>query len=138
MRQLIIHTNDEGGVSITIPTPEYLEIYTIEDVKAKDTPDHSIIINESELPTEDRDFFNAWVLNENNTVTVDIAKARNIQMNKLNYDAAGQARIRSTNTSIGLPNTPSDEEWLALLNSKRTSISNATTTAQLREITLDS
>jgi hypothetical protein len=61
MAQVIIHTNDNGSLSVTYPTPEFLETNTIEDVLAKDCPDHAIIIDESQLPTE-QEYFNAWEL----------------------------------------------------------------------------
>ena len=138
MRKVIIYTNETGGVSVTYPTPEFLETNTIEDVKQKDTPNHSIIVNESILPNEDNDFFDAWILNSDDTVSVDITKAKTIQLIKLNTAAVNEAKTRTANTAIGLINTPSDSEWIVMLNSKRTAISNATTTAQLRTITLDS
>ena len=59
MSQVIIHTNENGNVTVTYPTAEYLENHTIEDVLAKDCPDHSFIIDESELPT-DNTYFDAW------------------------------------------------------------------------------
>ena len=40
--QVIIHTNDNGGVSVCIPTGEL----SIEEVKAKDTPAGSIIVDQ--------------------------------------------------------------------------------------------
>jgi len=59
MAQVIVHTNENGNVTLTIPAPEYLIDHTIEEVKAKDTPEHSIIIDDSELPESD-EFFDAW------------------------------------------------------------------------------
>jgi hypothetical protein len=138
MTKVIIHTNENGGVSVTYPSPEFLETNTIHDVKEKDTPEHSIIVDESILPNDDNDFFNAWVLNSDDTVSVDINRAKTVQLNKLNTAALIQAQSRNANTAIGLTNTPSDEDWITMLNSKRTAISSATTTAQLRAITLDS
>jgi hypothetical protein len=57
MTQAIIFTNDNGGVSVCIPTGEL----SIEVVQAKDTPVGSIIIDTADLPTEN-EFFNAWEL----------------------------------------------------------------------------
>ena len=62
MAQVIIHANENGSVSLTIPTPEFLENNTIEDVLAKDCPDHAIIIDEAELPQGEDEYFNAWEL----------------------------------------------------------------------------
>jgi hypothetical protein len=57
--QVIIHENENGGVSVTVPTGEI----SIEAVKAKDTPGHSIIVDSETLPNSDNDFFDAWELN---------------------------------------------------------------------------
>jgi hypothetical protein len=74
MTQVIIHTNENGGVSVTYPTGEL----PINEVLAKDCPEGAIIVNDSELPTEDFDF---WILN-NGVVTVDTAKKAAIQVAK--------------------------------------------------------
>lgn len=61
MNQRIIYPNDDGGVSILTPTPEYLETHTIEELAAKDVPAGKPyqIVDVSEIP-EDRTFRNAW------------------------------------------------------------------------------
>jgi hypothetical protein len=61
MNQRIIYPNDDGGVSILIPTPEYLETHTIEELAAKDVPAGKPfqIVDVSDIP-EDRTFRNAW------------------------------------------------------------------------------
>ena len=71
--QVIIFTNDLGGVSLCVPTGEL----DIETVKAKDTPSHSIIVDSFALPEADNDFFNAWELH-GNTVSVNLDKAKAI------------------------------------------------------------
>jgi hypothetical protein len=61
MDKRIIYPNDNGGVSILIPTPEYLEEHTIEELAAKDVPAGKPfkIVDVSDIPT-DRTFRNAW------------------------------------------------------------------------------
>ncbi len=61
MNQRIIFPNDEGGVSILIPTPEYLTEHTIEELAAKDVPAGKPykIVDVSDIPS-DRTFRNAW------------------------------------------------------------------------------
>jgi hypothetical protein len=61
MIQRIIYPNDDGGVSILIPTPEYLETHTIEELAAKDVPAGKPyqIVDVADIPT-DRTFRNAW------------------------------------------------------------------------------
>jgi len=65
MNQRIIYPNDDGGVSILIPTPEYLEEHTIEELAAKDVPAGKPyqIVDVSDIPT-DRTFRNAWEYQE--------------------------------------------------------------------------
>ena len=78
MAQVIIFTNDNGGVSVCVPTGEL----DINAVKAKDTPSHSIIVQDSELPQADNDFFDAWELT-NGVVSVNLDKAKNITKKRL-------------------------------------------------------
>jgi hypothetical protein len=78
MAQVIIFTNDNGGVSVCIPTGE-LDINT---VKAKDTPNHSIIVDATALPEADNDFFNAWELADG-VVAVNLTKAKEITKARL-------------------------------------------------------
>lgn len=81
--QVIIYTNESGGVSVCTPTGEL----DIEAVKTKDTPEHSIIVDASTLPNADNDFFDAWELN-GETVTVNLDKAKNITKNRLRAERA--------------------------------------------------
>ena len=78
MAQVIIFTNSNGGVSVCIPTGEL----DINAVKARDTPSHSIIVQDSELPQADNDFFDAWEL-ANGVVTVNLAKAKEITKQRI-------------------------------------------------------
>ena len=78
MTQAIIFTNDNGGVSVCIPTGEL----PIEQVKTKDTPSHSIIVQMSELPNQHNDFFDAWELADGK-VTVSLDKAKEITKKRL-------------------------------------------------------
>jgi hypothetical protein len=61
MNQRIIYPTDDGGVAIIIPTAEYLESHTIEELAAKDVPTGKSykIVDVTDIPT-DRTFRNAW------------------------------------------------------------------------------
>jgi hypothetical protein len=78
MAQVIIFTNDNGGVSVCIPTGEI----SIEAVQAKDTPAGSIIVDQDTLPNSDNDFFDAWELIDDK-VEVSLAKATEITKKRL-------------------------------------------------------
>jgi hypothetical protein len=72
MTQVIIFTNERGGVTVCMPTGEL----PIEQVKAKDTPIGSIIVNLEDLPNADDDFFNSWEMDAQGNVTVNLSKAK--------------------------------------------------------------
>ena len=78
MSQVIIFTNEAGGVSTTIPTGEI----SIEAVLAKDCPKGAIIVEQSALPNQYNDFFDAWELADG-VVTVSLAKATEITKKRL-------------------------------------------------------
>jgi len=61
MNKRIIYKTTDGGVAIIIPTQEYLETHTIEELALKDVPANTPykIVDVSEIPT-DRTFRNAW------------------------------------------------------------------------------
>lgn len=61
MNQRIIYPTDDGGVAVLIPTPEWLETHTIEELAAKDVPAGKPfeIVDVSDIPS-DRTFRNAW------------------------------------------------------------------------------
>lgn len=78
MTQAIIFTNDNGGVSVCIPTGEL----PIEAVQAKDTPEGSLIVNIADLPNQYNDFFDAWELVDGK-VEVSLTKAKKITKKRL-------------------------------------------------------
>ena len=77
MAQVIIFTNENGGVSTCVPTGEI----SIEAVLAKDCPAGAIIVEQSSLPTAN-DFYNAWELADG-VVTVSFPKAVEITKKRL-------------------------------------------------------
>ena len=61
MNKRIIYKTTNGGVAIIVPTQEYLETHTIEELALKDVPANTPykIVDVSEIPS-DRTFRNAW------------------------------------------------------------------------------
>ena len=78
MSHVIIFTNEMGGLSICYPTGEL----DIEATKAKDTPEHSIVVERSTLPEAEKDFFDAWEL-QGGAVVVNIDKAKALTKERL-------------------------------------------------------
>ena len=78
MTQAIIYSNDNGGVSVCIPTGEI----SIETVQTKDTPKGSLIVDVASLPNQHNDFFDAWELVDGK-VEVSLAKATELTKKRL-------------------------------------------------------
>lgn len=85
MANVIIFTNNLGGVSVCVPTGEL----PIEQVQAKDIPAgvQSFIVDKSTLPEDDGDFFNAWEQTRG-VVTVNLDKAKGITKERLRAERA--------------------------------------------------
>jgi len=79
--QVIIFTNSNGGVSTCIPTGEI----SIEAVLAKDCPEGAIIVEQSALPNQHNDFYDAWELVDG-VVTVNKSKAVEITKKRLRQE----------------------------------------------------
>lgn len=132
MTQVIIFTNENGGVSICSPTGEM----SIEAVKAKDTPNESIIVNRDTLPNDDYDFFNAWELS-GSTVSVNITKAKEITRKRLRaerqplLDAQDVLFQRALETSADTTAIVAEKQRLRDITNQ---VDSATTTTQLREM----
>jgi len=131
MTQAIIFTNDNGGVSVTVPTGEI----SVQAVLEKDCPAGAIIVDDSVLPQgDDAQFFDAWELS-GSTVTVNFTKAQAIKLAQFNAAAVAVAQKRQLNTLAAIPNTPDDAAFTAELTTGREAIASATTTAQLVAVT---
>jgi hypothetical protein len=84
MSQVIIFSNDNGGVSTTTPTGEI----SIEAVLIKDCPAGAIIVDSSKLPQGvAAEFYDAWEL-VNGVVTVNFAKAVELTKARLRVERA--------------------------------------------------
>jgi hypothetical protein len=83
MSQAIIFTNDNGNVSVCIPTGEI----SIEAVLAKDCPKGAMIVEQSSLPNQHNDFFDAWEL-VGGKVEVNLAKAKELTKKRLRAERA--------------------------------------------------
>lgn len=79
-KKVIIFTNDNGGVSVCVPTGEI----PIEAVQGKDIPAgvQSYIVAQDSLPNDDNDFFDAWE-QTNGVVTVNLTKAKEVTKRRL-------------------------------------------------------
>jgi len=84
MAQVIIYTNDNGGVSVCIPTGEL----PIEEVLAKDCPAGAIIVDANSLPTE---YFDAWELVDGQVVINETKKQAIIDAKQAPIDAKASA-----------------------------------------------
>lgn len=80
MTQAIIFTNDNGGVSVCIPTGEI----SIDAVMTKDVPAGrgARIVNIVDLPNQHNDFYDAWEMDAT-SVTVNLDKAKELTKKRL-------------------------------------------------------
>ena len=85
MSHVIVFTNDNGGVSVCIPTGEL----PIDAVLEKDVPAGrgARIVHQNDLPNQYNDFFDAWEMN-GSTVTVNLSKAKELTKNRLRVERA--------------------------------------------------
>lgn len=85
MTQVIIFTNDNGGVATCFPTGEI----NIEAVMAKDVPAGrgARIVNLTDLPNQHNDFYDAWEMDAINVI-VNMDKAKNITKDRLRAERA--------------------------------------------------
>ena len=85
MDHVIVFNNDNGGVSVCIPTGEL----PIDKVLEKDVPKDrgARIVPVTDLPNQDNDFFDAWEMN-GATITVNLEKAKAITKNRLRAQRA--------------------------------------------------
>ena len=104
MTQVIIHANSNGGVSITVPTGEI----SVQAVLEKDCPAGAIIVDDSELPT-DNEYFNAWELVDGKVV-VNEAKKQAI-IDAIQAPITAKASALAKLTALGL----SEDEVKALV-----------------------
>lgn len=126
-RRVIISPNEDGySVCVTYPVEK-----TVDELIA-DYPNGRIVF-ENTLPTM---YFNAWrIVGEN--VVIDLAAAKVIVHENLNYNAIQKAKERSDLVSIGLPVTLSNEDFIASVDAVRSLINSATSVAELSQIDLD-
>lgn len=82
MQKVIIFTNDNGGVSVCMPTNEL----PAEEVQKAVVPADkvSFIVDDTSLPTP-QDFFNAWE-QTGGVVTVNIGKAKEVTKQRLRLE----------------------------------------------------
>jgi hypothetical protein len=61
MQPRIIYENDEGGISIVVPSPEALQTLTVQQIALKDVPTGKPfkIVTTDDIPS-DRTFRSAW------------------------------------------------------------------------------
>lgn len=134
MTQVIIFTNDNGGVSVCTPTGE-IDIYA---VKAKDTPSHSIIVDSADLPQADNDFFNAWELN-GGVVSINLTKAKAITKERLRME---RVPLMNAQDVLFQRAQESNADTTAIVAEKQrlrditNAVDTCTTTAELRALTV--
>lgn len=134
MKNVIVFTNDGGGVSVCTPTGEIL----IEDVQRKDIPSgkQSYVVDATSLPEDDNDFFNAWEQTRG-VVTVNLEKSKVLTKARLRIERepllAAQDVLFQRAMETNADTTAIVAEKTRLRNIT-TLADNCTTTAELRAL----
>jgi hypothetical protein len=136
MSNVIIFTNDTGGVAVCIPTGEL----PIEEVQRKDIPlgKASYVVDSSTLPQADNDFFDAWE-QTNGVVAVNIEKAKELTKRRLRQErepllaAQDVAFQRAQETGADTSAIVAEKNRLRDITNQ---VNTCTTTAELRALTV--
>lgn len=136
MKNVIIFTNERGGVSVCVPTGEL----PIEQVQSKDIPTgvKSYIVDAASLPEDDNDFFDAWEQTDG-IVTVNLEKAKEITKNRLRAERAPLLAAQDVLFQRALE-TGADTSAIVAekqrLRDVTNSVDSCTTTAELRALSV--
>ena len=108
--QRIIYLTDEGGVSVIVPSAEYLSNHTIEELASKDVPQgvEYHIVDASSIPT-DRKYRRFWEI-KNGMVEVNQTKANQAEAEEIAKEEAIEALRQSALVKLGI----TEEELQAL------------------------
>ena len=134
MAQVIIFSNDNGGVSVCVPTGEL----PIEAVLSKDCPKGALIVDAADLPEADNDFFNAWELADGK-VSVNLDKAKELTKERLRAERAPLLAAQDVAFQRALESaTPVDTSAIVAEKQRLRDVTNladaAKTTEELRAI----
>lgn len=132
MDKVVVYTNEIGNVCVCTPCGDL----TAEEVKIKDCPADSIVIDRSELPQGliENYFSSAWKLDDNGHIYIDLATAKTFALGIVNQLAVIKAQRRYFNTLAGITNDLTDEAYLSLLSSTRASITTQTDIYALKSL----
>ena len=108
----IIYKTEEGGVAVIVPSAEYLETHTIEELAAKDVPSGAehYIVNASSIPT-DRKYRSAWEL-VNKKIEVNQVKASKMDAQEELRNSTKQSMISKLASTLTPEETALLEELL--------------------------
>jgi len=83
MSKVIIYEQQNGKVAITVPSSEYLNLHSIEDLMSTmSTTISSCIMLEEEFLPQDSIWFDAWEL-KNGSIIINLEKAKEITKSRL-------------------------------------------------------
>ena len=102
----VIVYNNGNGVSVVFPTGEL----SVEEVKAKDCPKDSIILDDSTLPS--RDFRNAWEIIDE-AVKINFAKAQDLTKARLRSEREPLLAAQDVVFQIALENNADTKDIVA-------------------------
>jgi hypothetical protein len=94
MDKVIVFTNERGFTSVCYPTGEL----PIEEVLKKDCPEGAVIVSKDDLPEQHNDFFDAWKIQPDGSVAVDMDHAKIIHKQRIR--AAREPKLAALDVEV--------------------------------------
>ena len=73
-----IYNQEDGTAAVCFPTGEL----SFEEMRGRDFPEDAVMVDEKDLPTKDKDFFEAWEVVDGK-IEINTKKASDVAKNKI-------------------------------------------------------
>ncbi len=130
--RVVVWASETGGVAVRHPAPGV----AVDAAFLAACPPGARVMAAADLPEAD-DLFDAWRLDPEGTITIDLPTARAAWRRRLDAAALAAARDRADRMAIGLASLVTQDAFLATLAEMRRAIEAATTLADLRAVRVE-
>ncbi len=130
--RVVVWASETSRVAVRHPAPGV----AVDAAFLAACPAGARVMAAADLPEAD-DLFDAWRLDAEGTITIDLPTARAAWRQRLDAAALGAARDRADRVAIGLAPLVSQEAFLATLAELRRAIGAADSLADLRAVRLE-
>ena len=130
--RVVVWVSETGGVAVRHPAPGV----AVDAAFLAACPPGARVMAAADLPEAD-DLFDAWRLDPEGTITIDLPTARAAWRQRLDAAALAAARDRTDRVAIGLAPLVTQDAFLATLVELRRAIEAATTLVNLRAVRVE-